>query len=93
MGDVVTLVEKAEEAIKAEEAEEMTRKMMTGALRLLRMLGTLHMLRSSGWEVKAPGWAPVPLGQGSYQGFCSRNANPPPWPASLPQPSLTSMTS
>lgn len=30
MGDVVTLVEKAEEAIKAEEAEEMTRKMMTG---------------------------------------------------------------
>jgi len=29
MGDVVTLVEKAEEAIKAEEAEELTRRMMT----------------------------------------------------------------
>ena len=29
MGDVVTLVEKAEEAIKAEEAEELTRRMMS----------------------------------------------------------------
>ncbi len=30
MGDVVTLVEKAEDAIKAEEAAELTKKMMTG---------------------------------------------------------------
>lgn len=31
MGDVVTLVEKAEDAIQAEEAAELTKKMMTGA--------------------------------------------------------------
>jgi signal recognition particle GTPase len=31
MGDVVSLVEKAEGAIKEEEAAELTRKMMTGA--------------------------------------------------------------
>lgn len=31
MGDVVSLVEKAEDAIREEEAAELTKKMMTGA--------------------------------------------------------------
>ncbi len=31
MGDVVTLVEKAEEAVNADEAAELAKRMMTGA--------------------------------------------------------------
>lgn len=49
MGDVVSLVEKAEESIKAEEAEEMTRKLMTGA----RSACAGHAVRACGPPCRA----------------------------------------
>lgn len=58
MGDVVTLVEKAEEAVNADEAAELAKRMMTGAWLAGQCLGD--------------GWAGVPqsgcLAKGSEQG-------------------------
>lgn len=45
---MVTLVEKAEDAIQAEEAAELTKKMMTGAL-LLEELCCAVGVRCSSW--------------------------------------------
>lgn len=69
MGDVVSLVEKAEDAIQADEAAELTKKMMTGGRVVAGREGGREgwcgdWQGSEGWVAGSDGWMMAERGEG-----------------------------